>query len=321
MKLIARWLVPVSLIMWLTAAANAANERACDRACLNGIMDSYLAALIAHDPSRAPITSDAKSTENAALVKPGEGVWKTASGFGTYKVSVADPEAGQTVYIGVLKEGDGSTMFVTRLKVEARKITEIETIIARNGLGGEWNRAPSALITARPGLSAKLTASEQSPRPKMIAIANSYYEGIEQARGDITPFADDCMRMENGVPLTGNPAFRFALMSPIGRQPPNIAAMGCKAQFDTHFWATDFIDHRRFPVVDEERGLVTAFTTYESHGRAKCAEVVDFGQVCPAGNVAPATLDLAETFRIKDGRIHEMESVWTIMPYETPPGW
>lgn len=321
MKLLARWLAAGSLAIGLGATVNAARDSTCDRTCLNNVMDSYLSAQLAHDPSRVPIAADAKSTENAAPIKPGDGVWKTTTGFGTYKVVVADPGAGQVAFIGVLKEGDKSTMFVTRLKVDGGKIGEIETIVARNGLGGEWDRAANALITARPGLSTTLDTSERSPRRKMIAIANSYYEGIEQARGDITPFADDCVRIENGVPLTGNPAFRFALMSPIGRQPPNIAAMGCKEQFDTHFWATDYIDHRRFPLVDEERGLVTAFTTYQSHGRAKCAEVVNFGQLCPAGNASPATLDLAETFRIKDGKIHEMESVWTVMPYETPSGW
>ena len=33
---------------------------ACDRACLEGIADAYLAALVAHDPSKAPMAPDAK---------------------------------------------------------------------------------------------------------------------------------------------------------------------------------------------------------------------------------------------------------------------
>ena len=283
--------------------------------------DSYLAALTAHDPSRLPLAPNLKFTENTVQMQPGEGAWKTATGIGTFKIHVDDPQAGQTVLIGVLKEGDKATMFVTRLKVEARRISEIETIIARNGLGGKWDLVPATLVAARPVFTQTLAESERSPRDKMIATANSYYEGIEHGTGDITPFADDCERLENGVPLTNNPSFHFALMSPSGKQPPNIAAMGCKAQFDTHFWATDYIDHRRFPVVDEERGLVTAFSTYEAHGARNCAEVVGFGTVCPAGKVPPVTLDLAETFRIKDGKLHEMESVWTVLPYRTHPGW
>ena len=305
----------------LIATRASATGNTCDRACLDGMVDSYLAALIAHDPSRLPLTPDAKFTENTVRMKPGEGVWKTATGIGSFKIHVDDPQAGQTVFIGVLKEGGKATMFVTRLKVESQRISEVETIIARSGLGGEWDLVPATLVAARPTFTQTLAASERSPRDKMIAIANSYYEGIERGTGDITPFADDCARFENGVLLTSNPSFHFALMSPSGKQPPNIAAMGCKAQFDTHFWATDFIDHRRFPVVDEERGLVTAFSTYEAHGTRECADVVGFGKVCPAGKVSPVTLDLAETFRITNGKIHEMESVWTVLPYRTQPGW
>jgi len=123
------------------------------------------------------------------------------------------------------------------------------------------------------------------------------------------------------VPLTNNPSFKFALKSPSGKEPPNIAAMGCKQQFDAGFWATDYIDHRRFPIVDEERGLVLALTTYQAHGTKQCAEGRWVGTVCPAADAPPVTLDLAELFRIKDGKIHEMESVWTVLPYRTEPGW
>src|ERR1700676_844717 len=40
------------------AAANA-----CDRSCLNGFVDRYLAALVAHDPSRLPLARNVKYTE------------------------------------------------------------------------------------------------------------------------------------------------------------------------------------------------------------------------------------------------------------------
>jgi hypothetical protein len=293
----------------------------CDRDCLEGIANLYVAALAAHDSARVPIADSAKFTENTVLQKPGDGAWKTATGIGTYKVIASDTSTGQVAFMGTLKEGDKTTMFAVRLKVANRRVTESETIIARFGLGGESDLAPGKLVAARQNLSAPLAPAERSPREKMIAIANSYYEGIQQGRGDITPFGDDCQRIENGVPLTNNPSFKFALMSPSGKTPPNIAAMGCKEQFDTGFWATDFIDHRRFPIVDEERGLVLALTTYQAHGTKRCAEVVGFGTVCPAGDAPPATLDLAELFRIKDGKIHEMESIWTILPYRTEPGW
>ena len=50
---------------------------ACDKACLDGIADAYLAALVAHDPSKAPLAPNAKFTEQAQPRAIGEGrLWK-----------------------------------------------------------------------------------------------------------------------------------------------------------------------------------------------------------------------------------------------------
>src|SRR5262245_11800711 len=51
----------------------------CDRACLNGLADSYLAALVAHDAKRAAIAPNAKFTENAQVLPFTEGLWKNAT--------------------------------------------------------------------------------------------------------------------------------------------------------------------------------------------------------------------------------------------------
>ena len=60
---------------------------ACDKACLDGIADAYLAALVAHDPSKAPLAPNAKFTEQAQPMAIGEGqLWKlTTEGPTTLK--------------------------------------------------------------------------------------------------------------------------------------------------------------------------------------------------------------------------------------------
>ena len=50
---------------------------ACDRACLLGIADAYFAALVAHEPSKAPMASNTKFTEQTRELKVGEGLWTT----------------------------------------------------------------------------------------------------------------------------------------------------------------------------------------------------------------------------------------------------
>jgi hypothetical protein len=157
----------------------------------------------------------------------------------------------------------------------------------------------------------------------MIEATNAYYEGIEKGTGNVVPFADDCHRIENGVALVNNPDYHYNFVSPLGRSLPNFAAMGCREQFDTGIWATDTITHRRFPVVDEERGVVAAFTIYNSGGAKNCVDTKDFGPVCKSADVKakPTSLDLLELMKIRDGKIHEQESIWERLPFGTNPGW
>ncbi len=60
----------------MSVSANAAK---CDRACLEKTVDSYIAAMVAHDPSQVAFAKDVKFVENTVPMKPGEGLWKTAS--------------------------------------------------------------------------------------------------------------------------------------------------------------------------------------------------------------------------------------------------
>ncbi len=74
------------------AATKAAVATTCDRDCLVRLADAYIAALVAHDPGKAPLASDVKIVENAQRIKPGEGLWKTATAGPTdFKILVPDP--------------------------------------------------------------------------------------------------------------------------------------------------------------------------------------------------------------------------------------
>src|SRR5918993_145383 len=75
-------------------AAAAAQD--CDRQCLIDMADGYAAALIAHDPAKAPLAADAVTVENTKKLARGEGLWRTVTGGPTeYKIHVADPVSQQ----------------------------------------------------------------------------------------------------------------------------------------------------------------------------------------------------------------------------------
>ena len=66
------------------------------RSCYERLVDDYLAALVAHDPSRIAFAPDARFVENIKATKIGDGLWKTASAVPTtFKIYVPDPVSGQ----------------------------------------------------------------------------------------------------------------------------------------------------------------------------------------------------------------------------------
>ena len=91
---------------------------ACDRNCLDKLVDSYLAALVAHDPSKVRIAANARFVENVTAMKPGEGLWKTASAVPTtFKIYVPDPVSQQVGFLGVMQESDKPVEVALRLKL------------------------------------------------------------------------------------------------------------------------------------------------------------------------------------------------------------
>lgn len=309
------------LVFSLASGAAWAKTPACDRACLGGLLDQYVTAFESGQPSAVPFSAHARVTENGVAKRPGEGAWKTATGVGSYRLTAIDEATGQAAFIGVLKEGGKSTLFALRLKANGTRIGEAETVIARVGLSGKDGDAAGSLNLARSAFSQVLAGPDRPSRASALAAANSYYEGIKRGSGSIVAFANDCHRIENGVALVNNPDFHFALISPTGRPLPNFAAMGCREQFDTGLWSTDSVANKRFPVVDTRTGVVVAFTRYQAFARSRCAQVKGVGAVCPAQATQPFDLDLVEWFRIKGGKIHEMESVWTVLPQGQGVGW
>ena len=174
----------------------------CDRACLIKMVDSYLAALVAHDPSRVPFSANVKFVENTVPMKPGEGLWKTASAVpATFKIYVPDPIAQQVGFLGVMQESGKPMEIGLRLKLQNGRIAEAEHLLARNLPASSL----ANLQTPRPGLLSIVPPAQRTPRDQMLKIGASYYEALVTSNGDAAPFADDCLRRENGMQTTGNP--------------------------------------------------------------------------------------------------------------------
>jgi hypothetical protein len=57
----------------------------CNRACLEGLINQYLDAVLAHDPKRLPLSADVKYTEQEQVMSVGDGFWKSVTARGNYR--------------------------------------------------------------------------------------------------------------------------------------------------------------------------------------------------------------------------------------------
>ncbi len=121
----------------MMTGVSAAAPAPCDRTCQTGIVDQFLAALVAHDAKKAPLAKTVRYTENGQDLALGDGFWGTASGIGIYKHYFTDPDSGNVGYFGTMTENGVLVILVARLHIDGKKIDEIETIVSRpSGTGG-----------------------------------------------------------------------------------------------------------------------------------------------------------------------------------------
>ncbi len=128
-------------------------QAACDRDCLRSTLDRYLDAIVAHDPSKAPLVVGFRQTENAINVAPGRGVWQSVTALGNVQRRYLDPVSGQAGYYGTVMEGDETAVVTVRVRVENRELTEAEWYIARANDPGHARPARARRAAGQPAQS------------------------------------------------------------------------------------------------------------------------------------------------------------------------
>jgi len=295
-------------------AATAAQAQDCDRACLSGFMDSYLAAMEAHDASKLSVTRNVKYTENGVRLNLGDGLWQTMSATPDYRITVIDDEAGQVGLLGIIDENGNRHFFAARLKVEkGEAVSEIETLIARNTSGG--GMGTTDLKEPSPRFSQDTPEGKRLPRGQLAAIANHYFTGLDtEDSGKNVPFSADCQRRENGGIMANNPD------APEG----SMQRRSCREQFDTGFSVivTD-IRERRFEVVDRVKGLAFGWGFFDHNGTVEKFSNTPSGELVdvPATFRQPFSFYIAEIFEIEDGKIRQIEAALTPVPFGMESGW
>lgn len=315
-------LLAIVITFVLAAAATAAQSNKsgnCDRACLEDMVNRYLAAVVSHDATQAPFAKDFKFTENTVKLPPTEGLWFTSTGLGDIKFYVSDPEAGQIGFVGIVKEHEKPVVLSLRLKVVNRQIAEAESIVSRNidekNLGN--------LKRPLPAMSESLSPSERVSREELIRISDLYFDAIEQSNGEMVPWDPECYRLENAMvtasphpPKTAPKAAAAASGGP-GSIP---GGSTCSDGLSSGMLKTIYnIRPRRIPVIDVERGITWGVYSFNHRGVLE-VQMKD-GSLRPSYAPTPETIVIAEVFKIKSGKIKDIVANATRVPYGLGDGW
>ena len=289
----------------------------CNRKCLTDLMDKYLAALPTHNASALPIAGNVKIVENGEAIDTTKGLWQTATGGPTaFKIYTADPNRGEVGFMGVIEENKKPTIAAVRLKIaDGRidgKITEIDHIVVHGDQPLNAN-----MSKLRPAFLERLPKLQRVHRDKMAEIANSYYDSILKNDGNVAPFADTCQRRENGGITAGNPSpdpkSDFAVFE----------KMKCADQLSTNVMSyIKDINDRRIFAVDEDLGLVMAFSVFRHGGEPKVMQVKGVPGVTERKNDwGPFDLPAAHVYKIRDGKLYEIEAIGYMSEAGFVNGW
>ena len=326
------------------------SAQSCDRNCLIGTMDSYLAALVAHDPSRAPIAKEAKFTENTRVIRPGDGLWKSIQeGPTKFRISVPDPVSGQVGFVGVISHSGpfllpnasvemkpGIAFLALRLKVQGREITESEALLVRTPTTEPrlvcGPQQPEILCdrpnieTVRPGLRIAVPPGERVSREEMLRIADGYYESIVRSDGDVGAFADDCVRHENGgrTNLRSPEEISAALANDGSLLWERFGGLSCRDQMNTRALSYITSISRRMQIADPETGLVFGLSMFRRPRLETSRKIVGIPGVdsVDESKTAPNNRLWAHVFKVSGGKIHEIEAMSGVpLPLDSKHGW
>ena len=283
------------------------------RAELYAHAEAYLGALEARDPSPLAWADDVVFSENNVRLEIGDGLWNTISGVrDSYDLKIADPATGQVAWFGIVEEHGHPAIMGLRLGIAGEKTAEVETIVCR---AMEFGPFPSieTYVAPRPLMLADVPRAQRRSRAEMIAVANGYFDTLQLNDGTLfAEFTDDCDRVENGLQTTNNPN--------IEGYP--IAAMGCAEQFrQGQYIYDDRLRGRRFPLVDEEKGIVLAAGFIDHTGRVVDVTWTDGVTRTKSVFHFPHSFALIEMFKITGGKIAGVEAVFVTVPYNMPSPW
>jgi hypothetical protein len=83
------------------------------------------------------------------------------------------------------------------------------------------------------------------------------------------------------------------------------------------------VHHRRFPLIDEERGVVWSNCVFDMDGTVSQIKLATTGEIADMSNFAgrASSIHVTEVFRIENNLIRRVEMIGTGVPYHFNSSW
>jgi hypothetical protein len=295
--------VVATLVFLAAGPARAQNQRnvqhSCDRPCLTRYVDTYVQGLLANSPAGLPLAPGAKLTLNDDVVTADKLFWDQAASVQA-RLDIANPRWGDTGTQTVINNADGSQfIYVFRLKIKSSRITEVEAMLIRNVQeGGLFDL--KTLQKPNPNFNTPIPPAEQDSYYDLVAAAEGYWRAFNtNGTPEYHPaaFWPSVPRLENG--------FKTTDVAVQGSAP-----MSAAEQFDQGFHAGRNVWDLRYPVVDEENGVVMSVSRFGLKSG-----------VTPRRPAQAAERLVAEFFAVRKGQIWDIQAVMVNREERLPSAW
>lgn len=230
----------------------------CDRQCLQTVLQSYLSAVVAKSPAQAPLAIGYRQTHNSRVTLTSEGAWAGLSAFGELDRRYFDPVTGNAAFFGTAIFNGAPAVISVRLQIVDRQITEGEWHVAQKGDPGIYGEGSEVVfnierLLADPPPERVVPQAQRIARHSLVAVVNSYFDGIVAENGRVVIAHGGCTRYENGFPAFGGPL-------KAGEEHDGFEGkQDCTSGYPT---LGGLVASRRYPLVDEEAQVVLASAVF-----------------------------------------------------------
>ena len=293
---------PASAAHKTTPAQVASGASGCARDCLDALADRFLDAMVARAPAGLPWAGTVRYSENSVPMMIGDGVWATLTDHSKSPLRATDPSTGEVVWIGDVGEHGQPGFLALRLRIVGGKIADAEAVIRRKGGPAQYGdpehytHDPAFGSAGGGGLS----------RARLVAVVDGYFDAVQGKPGARPQIAAGCARLDNGVPTTSGDT-------------ADGGVTGCAAQLKAGvFKPIVRVRARRFPVVDEVRGVVVAAGFFDLPATSPKPPA---GKGLAWAADYPYSLGFIAAFKIRDGGVYRVDTISNAQPYLMPSPW